>query len=61
MVTALDLNRWVVIIGIVVAYFVISMFMDEIPLLLAVSVAIGTFKEFYSSFAFILIKCSKSN
>jgi len=29
-VTAMDLNRWVVIIGIVVAYFVISMFMDEI-------------------------------
>jgi tripartite ATP-independent transporter DctM subunit len=33
-VTAMDLNRWVVMIGIVVAYFVISMFMDEIPLLL---------------------------
>jgi C4-dicarboxylate transporter DctM subunit len=33
-VTAMDLNRWVVIVGIVVAYFVISMFMDEIPLLL---------------------------
>jgi TRAP-type C4-dicarboxylate transport system permease large subunit len=33
-VTEMDLNRWVVIIGIVVAYFVISMFMDEIPLLL---------------------------
>ena len=30
----MDLNRWVVVIGIVVAYFVISMFMDEIPLLL---------------------------
>ena len=30
----MDLNRWVVIIGIVVAYFIISMFMDEIPLLL---------------------------
>jgi C4-dicarboxylate transporter DctM subunit len=30
----LNLNRWVVIVGIVVAYFVISMFMDEIPLLL---------------------------
>ena len=30
-VTAMDLNRWVVIIGIVVAYFIISMFMDEIP------------------------------
>ena len=33
-VTDMDLNRWVIIIGIVVAYFVISMFMDEIPLLL---------------------------
>ena len=33
-VTAMDLNRWVIIIGIVVSYFVISMFMDEIPLLL---------------------------
>jgi tripartite ATP-independent transporter DctM subunit len=33
-VIEMDLNRWVVIIGIVVAYFVISMFMDEIPLLL---------------------------
>lgn len=33
-VSAMDLNRWVIIIGIVVAYFVISMFMDEIPLLL---------------------------
>ena len=34
MVIAMDLNRWVVLIGIVVAYFIISMFMDEIPLLL---------------------------
>ena len=34
MVTAMELNRWVVIIGIVLVYFVISMFMDEIPLLL---------------------------
>jgi TRAP-type C4-dicarboxylate transport system permease large subunit len=33
-VIELDLNRWVVIGGIVVAYFIISMFMDEIPLLL---------------------------
>jgi tripartite ATP-independent transporter DctM subunit len=33
-VIAMNLNRWVVIIGIVVTYFVISMFMDEIPLLL---------------------------
>jgi tripartite ATP-independent transporter DctM subunit len=34
LVTEMQLNRWVVIVGIVVAYFVISMFMDEIPLLL---------------------------
>ena len=33
-VTAMELNRWVVMIGIIVCYFVISMFMDEIPLLL---------------------------
>ena len=33
-VTDMNLNRWVVIIGIVIAYFIISMFMDEIPLLL---------------------------
>ena len=33
-VADMDLNRWVVVIGIAVAYFVISMFMDEIPLLL---------------------------
>ena len=33
-VTEMDLNRWVVIAGIVIAYFVVSMFMDEIPLLL---------------------------
>jgi TRAP-type C4-dicarboxylate transport system permease large subunit len=33
-VTDMNLNRWVVIIGIVVVYFIISMFMDEIPLLL---------------------------
>ncbi len=33
-VIAMDLNRWVVISGIVLAYFIISMFMDEIPLLL---------------------------
>ena len=30
----MNLNRWVVIIAIVVIYFVISMFMDELPLLL---------------------------
>jgi len=33
-VTEMNLNRWVVIVGIVVGYFVVSMFMDEIPLLL---------------------------
>jgi C4-dicarboxylate transporter DctM subunit len=33
-VTELDLNRWVVMMGIVVGYFVVSMFMDELPLLL---------------------------
>ena len=33
MVTDLNLNRWVVIAGIVVAYFVVSMFMDELPAL----------------------------
>ena len=33
-VTEMDLNRWVVMSGIVVAYFVVSMFMDELPLLL---------------------------
>jgi tripartite ATP-independent transporter DctM subunit len=33
-VSAMDLNRWVVVSGIVVAYFVVSMFMDELPLLL---------------------------
>jgi C4-dicarboxylate transporter DctM subunit len=33
-ITEMQLNRWIVVIGIVVAYFVISMFMDEIPLLL---------------------------
>jgi len=33
-ITDMNLNRWVVIIGIVVCYFVVSMFMDEIPLLL---------------------------
>jgi TRAP-type C4-dicarboxylate transport system permease large subunit len=33
-ISDLNLNRWVVISGIVVAYFVVSMFMDELPLLL---------------------------
>jgi C4-dicarboxylate transporter DctM subunit len=30
----MELNRWIVIVGIVVIYFVLSMFMDELPLLL---------------------------
>jgi C4-dicarboxylate transporter DctM subunit len=30
----MQINRWIIIIGITVGYFVISMFMDEIPLLL---------------------------
>jgi tripartite ATP-independent transporter DctM subunit len=34
LVTELNLNRWLVMVGIVVAYFVVSMFMDELPLLL---------------------------
>ena len=34
LVTAMELNRWVVMVGIIVVYFVVSMFMDEIPLLL---------------------------
>ena len=33
-VTDLGLNRWTVLIGIIVVYFIVSMFMDEIPLLL---------------------------
>ena len=33
-VTEMDLNRWIVIIAIVICYFIVSMFMDEIPLLL---------------------------
>jgi C4-dicarboxylate transporter, DctM subunit len=33
-VSDMNLNRWIVILGIIVAYFVVSMFMDEIPLLL---------------------------
>ena len=33
-VAGMNLNRWVVMSGIVVAYFVVSMFMDELPLLL---------------------------
>jgi len=30
----MQINRWIIVIGITVGYFVISMFMDEIPLLL---------------------------
>jgi tripartite ATP-independent transporter DctM subunit len=33
-VMAMNLNRWVIIIGITIVYFLISMVMDEIPLLL---------------------------
>lgn len=33
-VTAMQLNRWVVIVGVAVGYFVASMFMDEAPLTL---------------------------
>lgn len=33
-VVALELNRWLVVVGVVVIYFVLSMFMDELPLLL---------------------------
>jgi C4-dicarboxylate transporter DctM subunit len=33
-IAAMNLNRWVVIGGIIAAYFFVSMFMDEIPLLL---------------------------
>lgn len=34
MVTSMNLNRWTVITAIIIVYFVVSMFMDEIPLLL---------------------------
>lgn len=33
-VMAMNLNKWIIIIGIIIVYFVISMVMDEIPLLL---------------------------
>jgi tripartite ATP-independent transporter DctM subunit len=33
-VYAMNLNRWIVIVGIVFSYFVFSMFMDELPLML---------------------------
>ncbi len=35
-VSVMHLTRWMVIVGIVVVYFVISMFMDEIPLMLLI-------------------------
>jgi tripartite ATP-independent transporter DctM subunit len=33
-IAEMNLNRWIVVTGIIVGYFIISMFMDEIPLLL---------------------------
>lgn len=30
----LEVNRWVVILGVIVSYFVVSMFMDEVPLMM---------------------------
>jgi len=33
-VSAMNINRWLIVIGVTVGYFIISMFMDEIPLLL---------------------------
>jgi TRAP-type C4-dicarboxylate transport system permease large subunit len=33
-VVAMNINRWFVIVGIITTYFVLSMFMDELPLLL---------------------------
>jgi TRAP-type C4-dicarboxylate transport system permease large subunit len=33
-ITSMNVNRWIIMTGIVVAYFLVSMFMDEIPLLL---------------------------
>lgn len=33
-VAGLNLNRWIIIIGIIVTYFIISMFMDELPLII---------------------------
>lgn len=32
-VVSLELNRWIIIVGIIVSYFIISMFMDEMPLM----------------------------
>lgn len=33
-VTFLDVNRWVIIVGIIACYFIISMLMDELPLMM---------------------------
>ncbi len=33
-VVELNLNRWIIITGIIIGYFVVSMFMDELPLML---------------------------
>ena len=33
-VIAMNLNRWIVMIGVIGSYFVVSMFMDELPLML---------------------------
>jgi TRAP-type C4-dicarboxylate transport system permease large subunit len=33
-VTNMNLDRWVILTGIIVAYFIVSMFMDEIPLII---------------------------
>jgi C4-dicarboxylate transporter DctM subunit len=33
-ITEMSLNRWVVVAGIIVGYFIVSMFMDEIPLMI---------------------------
>jgi TRAP-type C4-dicarboxylate transport system permease large subunit len=33
-VSEMNLNRWVVMTGIIVTYFIVSMFMDEIPLII---------------------------
>ena len=33
-ITEMSLNRWVVVGGIIVGYFIVSMFMDEIPLMI---------------------------
>jgi C4-dicarboxylate transporter, DctM subunit len=33
-ISTLNLNRWTILIGIIISYFIISMFMDELPLLI---------------------------